>query len=150
MQLPGKVNLASLVGDADRWLSGWVSALPSVVAGSNSSGEDHGIHYWWDLIRSSKQLSSVSVCHVQVFAGFSAHDNLIYSIIPPPKKENVHLVYFISLSSAHIIFKPRNYNMQNNSQVVSYKQLLFQSFLSTLFSFSFQIIAWKKSSFWYI
>ena len=44
---------------------------------------------WWDLIR-SKQLSSVSVCHAQVFAGFSGHANSI----PQFKKkieENVHL-----------------------------------------------------------
>ena len=32
------------------------------------SGGDHGIHCWWDLIR-SKQLSSGSVCRAQVFAG---------------------------------------------------------------------------------
>ena len=47
-------------------LSGRVSPLLSVVAGSTFSGGDHGIRCWWDLIR-SKQLSSVSICHVQVF-----------------------------------------------------------------------------------
>ena len=41
---------------------------------------------WWDLIR-SKQLSSVSVCHVQVFAGFSSHGNSIHNMIPLLKKE---------------------------------------------------------------
>ena len=39
-----------------------VSAMQSMVAGSISSGGNHGIHCWWDLIR-LKQLSSVSVCH---------------------------------------------------------------------------------------
>ena len=33
-------------------VSGRVSALYSVVTGSISCGEDHSIHYWWDLIRS--------------------------------------------------------------------------------------------------
>ena len=59
-QLPWFVNLASLVYDMNCWLSCRVSALQSVVAGWISSGGDHGIHCWWDLIR-SKQLSSVSV-----------------------------------------------------------------------------------------
>ena len=59
-QLPWLVNLASLVCDMDSWLSCRVSALQSVVTGSIFSDGDHGIHCWWDLIR-SKQLSSVSV-----------------------------------------------------------------------------------------
>ena len=59
--------------------SGRISALRSVVAGSISSGGDHGIHWWWDLIR-SKQLSSVSVCHTQVFARFSGQGNSIHNI----------------------------------------------------------------------
>ena len=40
--------------------------LNTVVAGSISSGGDHGVHCWWDLIR-SKQLfsaSHVSVCRI--------------------------------------------------------------------------------------
>ena len=40
------------------WLSCRVSALQYVVAGSISSGGDHGIRWWWDQIR-SKQLYSV-------------------------------------------------------------------------------------------
>ena len=44
---------------------------------------------WWDLIR-SKQLSSVSVCRTQVFAGFSGHGNSIYNITPLLKTENIH------------------------------------------------------------
>ena len=55
-------NLALLVCDVDLWLSGRVLALHSVVTGLSSSGGDHGVHCWWDLIR-SKQLSSISVCH---------------------------------------------------------------------------------------
>ena len=85
-QLPWLVNLASLVCDVDWWLSVRVLALHSVVAGLISSEGDHGIHCWWDLIR-SKQLSSVSVCHMQVFAGFSDHGNSIHNIIPLLKKE---------------------------------------------------------------
>ena len=68
------------------WLSGRVSALHSVVAGSISSGGDHSIHCWWDLIR-SKQLSSVSVCCGQVITRFSGHGNSIHNIIPLLKKE---------------------------------------------------------------
>ena len=63
-------------------------ALHSVVAGSISNGGDHGIHCWWDLIR-SKPLSSVSVCCSQVFAGFSSNGNSIHNIIPLLKKENI-------------------------------------------------------------
>ena len=51
------VDLASLVCDIDWWFSCRVSALQSLVVGSKSSYGDHGIHCWWDLIR-SKQLSS--------------------------------------------------------------------------------------------
>ena len=54
------------------------SVLHSVVAGSISSEEDHGILCWWDLIR-SKQLLSVSVCHAQVFAEFSGRGNSIHN-----------------------------------------------------------------------
>ena len=59
--LPWLVDLASLRCDMNRWLSGRVLILHSVVTGSISSGGDDGIHNWWDLI-GSKQLSSVSVC----------------------------------------------------------------------------------------
>ena len=41
--------------------------------------------------KSGKQLSSVSICRVQVFAGFSGHGNSIHNISPLLKKENVHL-----------------------------------------------------------
>ena len=58
-QLPWLVNLALLMCHMNWWLSCRVSVLQSVVAGSISSGGDHSIHCWWDLIR-SKQLSSVS------------------------------------------------------------------------------------------
>ena len=47
---------------------------------------DHGIHCRWELIR-SKQLSSVSVCRVYVFTGFSGHGNSIHNIIPLLKKK---------------------------------------------------------------
>ena len=50
----------------------------SVLNASISHGEDHGIHWWWDLIR-SKQLSSRSVCRAQVFAGFSGRGNSIHN-----------------------------------------------------------------------
>ena len=40
----------------------------------------YGIYCWWHLKR-SKQLSCVSVCHAQVFAGFSGHGNSINNII---------------------------------------------------------------------
>ena len=76
--LPWLVNLASLMYDVDQWLSGRVSALDSVVPGLIFSGGDHSIHCWWNLIR-SKQLSCGSVCHVQVFAGFSGYGNSIYN-----------------------------------------------------------------------
>ena len=78
-----------------------VSALYSVVAGSISSGGDHSLHCGWDLI-SSKQLSSVSVCCVQVFAGFSGHGNSIHNIILLLEKENVHPGKVVSkLAVAH-------------------------------------------------
>ena len=71
-------------------LSRRVSALHSVVADFIFSGRDHGIHCWWDLIK-SKQLSSVSACRAQVFAGFSSRGDSIRNIISQLKKENVHL-----------------------------------------------------------
>ena len=72
--------------DVDWWLSGRISALHSVGAGSIFSGKDHGIHCWWDLTR-SKQLFCVSLCNAQVFAGFSGHGNSIHKIIPLLKKK---------------------------------------------------------------
>ena len=60
------------------WADGSVMEfLHSVVASLISSGGDHSIHCWRDLIR-SKQLSSVFVCHAQVFTGFFGHSNSIY------------------------------------------------------------------------
>ena len=56
--IPWLVNLASLVCDMGYWLSGKVSALHSVVAGSISTGGGQGKRCWWDLIR-LKQLSRV-------------------------------------------------------------------------------------------
>ena len=57
-----------------------------MVICSISSEEDHGIHCWWDLIR-SKQLSSVSICYMQVFAGFSGQGDSIHNISPLLKKK---------------------------------------------------------------
>ena len=62
----------------------WIE-LPWPENPAISSGGDHGIHCWWDLIR-SKQLSSVSICRAQVFARFSGHGNLIHNIISLLKK----------------------------------------------------------------
>ena len=45
----------------------------------------------------SKQLSSVSVSHVQVFAEFSRRVNSIHNIIPLLKEENLHLKIIISV-----------------------------------------------------
>ena len=39
----------------------------------------------------SKQLSSVSICRAQVFAGFSGHGDSIHNVIPLLIKENVDL-----------------------------------------------------------
>ena len=56
-----------------------------------TSWSDHGIHCWWELIR-SKPLFSGPVYLVQVFAGFSGRGNPIYNIIHLLKRnENVHL-----------------------------------------------------------
>ena len=52
-QLLWLVNLASLVCDMNKWFSCWVWALQPVVASLISSGGDHRIHYWWDLISSN-------------------------------------------------------------------------------------------------
>ena len=68
-RLPWLVNLAALLCDIDKCLSGRVSDLHSVVACSISSRADHGIHCRWYLIR-SKQLSSGSVCHTQCLPDF--------------------------------------------------------------------------------
>ena len=53
-----EIWIESLLCDTDRWPSGRVSDLQSVVAGLISSVGDHSMHCWWDPIR-SKQLSSV-------------------------------------------------------------------------------------------
>ena len=76
VHLPWRVYLASVLSGVGRWVSGSVSALHSRVPGLISSREDHCIYHWWDLIR-PKKLPSVSICHAQVFAGFSGHDNSI-------------------------------------------------------------------------
>ena len=55
-------------------------------------GGDHGINGWWDLIR-SRQLFNVSVCHAQVFAGFSGHGYSIHNIIPLLKKQKCTGIY---------------------------------------------------------
>ena len=83
-------NLASVERDMNWWFSRRVSTLQSVAAGLITSGGVHGIHCWWDLIR-SKQLSSVSVCPASVLAAFSGHVDSIQNIIPLLKKENLHL-----------------------------------------------------------
>ena len=97
--MPWLVNLASLLCDVDRWLSGRVLALHSVVASLISSGGDHSIHCWWDLIR-SKQLPSGSICHMQVFARFSGHGNSIYIIFFIIKvTEQVFIWSFLSFTN---------------------------------------------------
>ena len=75
---------------------------------------DRGIHCWWDLIR-SKELSSVSVCRTQVFAGFSGHGNSIHNIIPLLKKRkyatcfksNISLFTLLGQSNTPIEFPLR-------------------------------------------
>ena len=76
-QLPWLVDLSSLLCNVDWFISGRVLALHSVVAGSISSGGDHCICWWWVRIK-SKQLSSISVCRMQVYAGFSGCGNSIH------------------------------------------------------------------------
>ena len=99
-------SLALFVCDVGRWLFGRVSGLNSEIAGSISSEGDHGIHYWWDMIR-SKQLSTCSGCHAQVFAGFYGHDNSIYNIIPLLKKTSLLRSAFAKLAQGH--FKVLNH-----------------------------------------
>ena len=79
-ELPWLVDLASLVCNMGCWLCCRLSVLHSVVTCSISSEGDHGIHCWWDLIKSN-QLSSVYLCHAQVFAGFSGHGNAIHNTL---------------------------------------------------------------------
>ena len=93
-QLPWLVNLMSLLCYVDWGLSGRVSALRSLFDGFISSWGEYGIHCWWDLIR-AKQLSSVSVCPAQVFAGISSHSNLIHYIIPLLKRKCTSIIVFI-------------------------------------------------------
>ena len=88
-----------------------VSVLHSAVAGLISSGGDHGLHYWWDLI-SSKQQSSISIRRAQVFTGFSSHGNLIHNIIPLLKKENeYHWIILVIFLLGLVI--PKVYKNEN-------------------------------------
>ena len=87
----GNMHPHNYYNNVDWWFSSRVLTLHSVVAGSISSGRDHDIYCWRDLIR-SKQLSSVSVCCAQVFAGFSGHGNSIHNIICLLKKKQ-HLIH---------------------------------------------------------
>ena len=50
-------------------------------------------------------MSSVSVCHAQVFARFSGCSNSIHNIIPQLKKENVQKksICYISVTFSHAI-----------------------------------------------
>ena len=103
VRLPWLVDLISLVGNVVRWLIGAVLALHSVVFGSISSGGDHGIHCWGDLIR-SKQLSRGTVCYAQMFSGFSGDGNSIYNIIRLLKKKYSASVFFVQISCMSIGF----------------------------------------------
>ena len=60
--------------------SSLVSALHSIVTGSIFSGEDHGIHCWWDRIRSN-QLYSGSECCAQCLPDFLIMVIQIHNII---------------------------------------------------------------------
>ena len=80
-------------------------------------GGDHSIHCWWDLIR-SKQLSSGSVCHAQVFGRFFGHGNSIHKIIPLLEKENIHLQWGISLL---LIFKRRTSDKKKSTLSLLYE-----------------------------
>ena len=59
------------------------------------------IHCWWDLIR-TKQLSSISVCRAQVFAGFSGHGNSICRVL-------VILKYYLPTIRVQIIYSRITY-----------------------------------------
>ena len=101
----------SLACDRDWGLSGRVSALHSVATGLISSGGDHGRHCCCDLIR-SKQLSSVSVCWVQVFARFSGYDDLIHN------KRNIPIclitfVYLLYICICLCVYSPEKYKIMN-------------------------------------
>ena len=89
-----------------------VLSLHSVVTGSISSGGDLSIHCWWDLIR-SKQLSNVSICHAQIFVGFSVHGNSIHKFLPkspmrPPKTIKDRLKTCLPKSQNNL---NKNYNL---------------------------------------
>ena len=73
------VNLAWLVCNMNWSLSGRVSALYSVITGSISSRRYDVIYNWWDQIW-SKPLSSVFVCHAQLFTQFSGRGNSIHNV----------------------------------------------------------------------
>ena len=122
-------------------LSGRVSALHSMVAGSISSGEDHGIHCWWDLIR-SKQLSSVSVCRTQVFARFSDHGNSFASI---------YIFFYLSITAHFSFFIIYIYIyiyilicLVEYRELLLFKNLQVKTFKSSYFSSYFWIKLIKK------
>ena len=140
MQLPWLVNLVSLAYDVDCWLSGRVLTQHSMVAGSISIRGDHGIHCWWDLIR-LKQLSSVSVCHAQVFARFSGHGNLIHNIISLPKKKK-KCTSIIYIHHIHL-----SYSSEDVNSVINLHGSCFQEpqSLWLLFCLVF-LITWQSSN----
>ena len=86
------------------WLSSRVSALHSLVTGSISSGGGQCIHSWWNLIR-SKQQSSVSGCHAQVFAGFSGHDNSIPLLKKKMYKVNFYCKVYLFIWIRAVLYK---------------------------------------------
>ena len=112
------------------WIDGQCYSFGTVVAGSISSGEDPGIHYWWDLIRST-QLSSVSIWGAQVFARFSGHDNSIHNIIP--------------------LFE-KNKNVLSNTNILIWtKTGAFRYHYVTLTSvICLHTVKWSNSSIWHI
>ena len=75
VHLPWLVNFGSLVRAVYQWLSGRVSALLSVVAGSVTSSGDQGMNFWTpDKVETAVQCS---VCHMEVLTRFSSHGNSI-------------------------------------------------------------------------
>ena len=76
--------------DIDYYLSGRVSALHSLGSSSIPRVEDHGIHCWWDLIR-SKQQSSGSVCDAQCLLDFLVI--VIQVVIPLLRNRNCVYIY---------------------------------------------------------
>ena len=96
-----------------------------------SRGGDHGIHCWWDLIR-SKKLSGVSLCHAQVFAVFSSHSNSIFNVIPPlKKKKNVQLLFCSSYLSPRHSEISKHRRMTVNSSKTIYLILIYSGLTKT-------------------